>query len=117
MFTTHFSILISPTIVYNFWGNNYARPLSHIVKLQNRAIRIINDVPLEEHITPHYLNLGLLRFPDLAKLLDIPVNSFTITGIYAMKSLQNLNYHWFLNNTIILQVAHLLNFCKTLPLE
>ena len=30
--------------------------------------RIINDVPLQEHITPHYVQLGLLKFPDIVKL-------------------------------------------------
>ena len=38
------------------WGNNYDAPLSKVVKLQNKAIRIINDVPLMEPITPHYFS-------------------------------------------------------------
>ena len=28
-------------------------------RLQNKAIRTINDVSLQDHITPHYVNLGL----------------------------------------------------------
>ena len=43
-------------------------PLSQLVRLQNKAIRIINNVPLRDHITPHYVNLGLLKFPDIVKL-------------------------------------------------
>ena len=43
-------------------------PLSQIVKLQNKAVRVINDVPLMESITPHYTSLGLLKFPDIVKL-------------------------------------------------
>ena len=50
------------------WGNNYNAPLSQIVKLQNKAVRVINDVPLMEPITPHYLSLHLLKFPDIVKL-------------------------------------------------
>ena len=38
-----------------------------LIRLQNKAkiiriIIIINDVPLQDHITPHYVNLGLLKF-------------------------------------------------------
>ena len=41
---------IYPYLTYGciLWGNNYAAPLSEIVRLQN-------DVPLQEHITPHYV--------------------------------------------------------------
>ena len=26
------------------------------------------DVPLRDHITPHYANLGLIKLPDIVKL-------------------------------------------------
>ena len=35
---------------------------------QNKAARVINDVPLMESITPYYTSLGLLKFPDIVKL-------------------------------------------------
>ena len=62
--------LIYPYLTYacTLWGNNYNAPLSQIVKLQNKAVRVINDVPLMEPITPHYLSLHLLKFPDIVKL-------------------------------------------------
>ena len=61
---------IYPYLTYacTLWGNNYNAPLSQIVKLQNKAVRVINDVPLLESITPHYTSLGLLKFPDIVKL-------------------------------------------------
>ena len=31
-------------------------------------MRIINDVPIQDYITPHYINLHLLKFPDIVKL-------------------------------------------------
>ena len=31
-------------------------------------MRVINNVPLRDHITPHYANLGLIKLPDIAKL-------------------------------------------------
>ena len=55
-------------LVHNFWGNNYNAPLSQIVKLQNKVVHVINDVPLMESITPHYTSLSLLKFPDIVKL-------------------------------------------------
>ena len=51
----------------HFGEINYNAPLSQIVKLQNKAVRI-NDVPLVESITPHYTSLDLLKFPDIVRL-------------------------------------------------
>ena len=42
--------------------------LLNVVKLQNKAVRIINYVPLMEPITPHYVTLRLLKLPDIVKL-------------------------------------------------
>ena len=50
------------------WGNNYEALLSQLARLQNKVVRIINNVPLRDHITPHYVNLGLIKFPDIVKL-------------------------------------------------
>ena len=54
-------------MVLLLWGNNYYSPI-YVVKLQNKAIRVINDVLIMENITPHYVNLGILKFPDIVKL-------------------------------------------------
>ena len=45
-------------------GKKYEAFISQAVKLQNKAARIINSVPLREHITLHYVTLGLIKFPD-----------------------------------------------------
>ena len=62
--------LVYPYLTYGciLWGNNYEAPLSQLVRLQNKVVRIINNVPLCDHITPHYVNLGLIKFPDIVKL-------------------------------------------------
>ena len=71
---THFLnlwlLLVYPYFIYGciLWGNNYENPLLQLIRLQNNAIRIINDVPLQDHITPHYVNLGLLKFRDVVKM-------------------------------------------------
>ena len=49
-------------------GNNYDAPLSKVVKLQNKSVRIINDVPFMKPITPHHVALSLLKLPDIVKL-------------------------------------------------
>ena len=56
------------TYGYILWGNNYEVPLSQLVRLQNKVVRIISNVPLRDHITPHYVSLGLIKFPDIVKL-------------------------------------------------
>ena len=68
--TSIYYSLIYPYLIYGclLWGNNYDNPLSQLIRLQNKAVRIINDVPLRDHITPHYVNLGLLKFRDIVKM-------------------------------------------------
>lgn len=55
-----------PYLTYGsiLWGNNYHSPIYDVVKLQNRVIRIINDVPFRDNITPHYVILSILKFLD-----------------------------------------------------
>ena len=62
--------LVYPYLTYGcvLWGKNYEALLSQLVRLQNKVVRIINNVPLRDHITPHYVNLGLIKFPDIVKL-------------------------------------------------
>ena len=49
-------------------GNNYDAPLSKVLKLQNKAVGIINDVPFMKPIIRHYVALRLLKLPDIVKL-------------------------------------------------
>ena len=62
--------LVYPYLIYGcvLWGTNYEAPLSQLVRLQNKVVRIINHVPLRDYITPHYINLALFKFPDIVKL-------------------------------------------------
>ena len=80
--------LIYPYLTYasTLCGNNYNAPLSQIVKLQNKAVRVINDVPLMESITPHCTSLGLLKFLHIVKL-----NTFML--ISTMKSFLIYLFH------------------------
>jgi len=70
--------------------------------------RIINNVPLNDHITPRYVNLGLTKLPDIVKLctcqllyghlIDEKPSNYTISPVseqhnYVTRSasLQHLN--------------------------
>ena len=68
--TSIYYSLIYPYLIYGciLWGNNYENPLLQLIRLQNKAIRIIDDVPLLDHITPHYANLSILIFRDIVKM-------------------------------------------------
>ena len=68
--TSIYYSLVYPYLIYGslLRGNNYDNPLSQVIRLQNEAVRIMNDVPLRDHITPHYVHLGLLKFRDIVKL-------------------------------------------------
>ena len=54
-------------------------------------MRVINNVPLRDHITPHYANLGLIKLPDIVKLntcqliydhfVDKKPSNFTLASI------------------------------------
>ena len=69
--TSIYYSLIYPYLIYGslLRGNNYDNPLSQLIRLQNKAVRIMNDVPLRDHITPHYVHLGLLKFRDIVKFM------------------------------------------------
>jgi len=59
--------LIYPYLTYGciLWVSNYISSLEDIIKLQNKAIRIICDIPLQEHITPFYSTVGMLKLPGI----------------------------------------------------
>ena len=102
--------LVYPYLNYGciLWGNNYEAPVSQLVKLQNKVVRVINNVPLRDHITPHYANLGLIKLPDIVKLntcqliydhfVDKKPSNFTLASVSEQHnydtrsaSLQHLN--------------------------
>jgi len=80
-------LLESQTLISLYYAFIYPyltyAPLSEIVRLQNKAIRIINGIPLQEHITPHYVQLGLSKFLDSVKLNTC---QFLYDHIYGDKS-------------------------------
>lgn len=50
------------------WANTYQSNLRRLVILQKRIIRIINKSGTDDHTTPIFKNLKLLKFHDINKL-------------------------------------------------
>ena len=80
--------------------------------------KLLLDVPLCDHITPHYANLGLIKLPDIVKLntcqliYDKKPSNFTLASVSEQHnydtrsaSLQHLNPSSFRKN--------LRKFCPT----
>ena len=117
--------LIYPYLTYacRLWGNNYNAPLSQIVKLQNKAVRVINDVTLMEPITPHYLSLHLLKFPDIVKLNTCMLfydyfhhEKFPNISVSLVSELHNCNTRSASSNQIFIPSfrTNLRRFCPTI---
>ncbi|RMX57708.1 hypothetical protein pdam_00005005 [Pocillopora damicornis] len=49
-------------------SSSYEYRKKETFRLQNKAIRIINNVPIRDHVNPHYVGLGLIKLPDIIKL-------------------------------------------------
>lgn len=65
LFNRYYSLYLTYGCVF---CGNYGVLLSPVIKLQNKALGIVDDVPLMEPIAPHCACLNLLKFPDIAKL-------------------------------------------------
>ena len=96
--------LIYPYLPYAF--GSLAKSLSssiQIVKLQNEAVRVINDVPSIESITPHYTSLTRpLKFSDIVKLNTCML--FMI--ISTVKRFLIYLFHWYLSYTVTVPAVH-----------
>ena len=49
------SFIVTLLMLVRYGEINYNAPLSQVVKLQNKAVRVINDVPLINNSTLHIL--------------------------------------------------------------
>lgn len=64
--------MLYPYLIYGclLWGNNYDNHYHSSYVYKIKQLRIMNDVPLRDHITPHYVHLGLLKFRDIVKIYN-----------------------------------------------
>ena len=107
--------LTYPYLTYGcvLWGN-YEAPLSQLVRLQIKVVRIINNVPLCDHITPHYVNLGVIKLPDIVKLYtcklfyDHPISKKSLNLNLSLVSEQ----HNYATRSASLQHLKLENYLK-----
>ena len=59
--------IILPYLYYNIivWGNSSVAAIDRIIKLQKRAVRIIDHASFLAHTSPIFCSLKILRFNDL----------------------------------------------------
>ena len=87
--------------------NYYDQPLSQLIRFQNKAVRIMNDVPLRNHITPHYVQLVSLKFCDIVKIYNCLFLYDYLSDNKPCNFLLSLKL--YLSNIIILNQVHLLS--------
>jgi hypothetical protein len=63
-----YTFLTYGTIV---WGNTYKSSLKSLVLLQKRVVRIITFSRYDEHTSPLFKNLGLLKLFDIIKMSNL----------------------------------------------
>ena len=63
MYTINFPA-IAPSAAHNFSVKTIEFKMAAVSVKRS----IINNVPLRDHITLHYVNLGLIKFPDIVEL-------------------------------------------------
>ena len=50
-------------------GNNYEAPLSQLMRLyKSKLLELSKMCQFRDHITSHYVNLGLIKLPDIVNL-------------------------------------------------
>ena len=83
-FGKHCLIIVYFSLMYSYliygcllWGNNSDSPLSQLIRLQNKVVRITNDTPLRDPITPYYVNSGLPKCHDNINLLILLLGSWS----------------------------------------
>lgn len=82
-----FYALIYPFLIYALyafltaWGNIYSISLGQLVVLQKKAVRIVTFSPLDEHSSPLFRHLQIIKLVDLIELF---------TGTFMYKYYNNL---------------------------
>jgi hypothetical protein len=65
--------LIYPFLTYGIvvWGNTYESSLKPLVLLQKRVVRVITFSSYDEHTSPLFKNLGLLKLFDIIRMSNL----------------------------------------------
>ena len=65
--------LIYPYLIYGLilWGNTYESNLNPIIVLQKRVVRAITFANFDEHSSPLFKALGILKFSDLISFQNL----------------------------------------------
>ena len=65
-----YSTLILPYINYRseIWGNTYHSSLKKLVRLQNKALRIVDGKSYNDHTSPIFVSYNCLKLKDIIEL-------------------------------------------------
>ena len=65
--------MIYPFLTYGIvvWGNTYESSLKPLVLLQKRVVRVITFSGYDEHTSPLFKNLGLLKLFDIIRMSNL----------------------------------------------
>ena len=98
-----YNSLILPYLNYCacVWGTNYSTRIDKLVKLQKRAIRIIDKKPYHYHTRDLFIKYKLLRFPDLVKKQQILILLGVLKETLPRPMLEMFEYHRPVNTRII----------------
>ena len=75
-------------------GNNYENPPWDVVRLKNKVMRIINDVPIHDHTTSNYIYLHHRFLYDL--IHNKKSSKFSNSFISEQHNYATLNNFWWL---------------------
>lgn len=90
-----YNILVLPYLNYcaAVWGSNYASRISKLVKLQKRAIRIIDKKPYTYHTRELFIKYKILRCPELVKKQQIIILLGYLNGTLPRPIFEMFEYH------------------------
>ena len=98
-----YNTLILPYLNYcaSVWGTNYSTRIDKLVKLQKRALRIIDKKPYYYHTRDLFIKYKLLRFPDLVKKQQILILLGFLNETLPRPMLEMFEYHRPANTRIV----------------
>ena len=90
-----YNSLILPYLNYCavVWGTNYSSRIDKLVKLQKRALRVIDKKPYSYHTRELFIKYRMLKFPDLVRKQHILILLGYLNGTLPTPIFEMFEYH------------------------
>ena len=97
-----YNSLILPYLNYCavVWGTNYSTRIYKLVKLQKRALRIIDKKPYSYHTRELFIKYRILKFPDLVRKQHILILLGYLNGTLPTPIFEMFEYHRLTNTRV-----------------